>query len=259
MKFCRFLREVSCANHALNDYDASMEIDLNCDLGEFENLADSPEAALLPLISSANVCCGAHAGSQASIDQVLFLAKRHGVRVGAHPGYADREHFGRREHLYRAETIKKLIVEQTRELQARAAKYGLSVQYIKPHGALYNQACREISIAAEVALAGSVLALPIMGLPGSYMERTCFAESVPFLREGFADRRYRADGTLVPRTEANSLILDAVEAIAQAEWLLLKGGIDSLCVHGDHPQALAFVTALRQAFELRHITVRAPV
>ena len=216
-----------------------MRIDLNCDLGEGEPF----DAELMPLVTSANICCGAHAGGPAESHEALRLAVEYGVRIGAHPGYPDREHFGRREMAWDKERIIDEITSQVRALQALASEVGASVEYIKPHGALYNQACRDEAIAEAIAEVGVRLELPIMGLPGSFLEK----RSRRFIAEGFADRRYRADGSLVPRSQAEAFVHSPGEAVEQAKRLIAAGRVRTLCVHGDNPEAVAFVEALRAA------------
>jgi UPF0271 protein len=218
-----------------------MRIDLNADLGEGAGF----DAALMPLVTSANVCCGRHAGGPEEMRATVERAKRHGVAIGAHPGYDDRSNFGRRElNLPRSELIG-LIRSQIADLVAA----GADVKYVKPHGALYNQACRDAAIADAVVEA--VGGLPIVGLPGSELSR-----GAAFIAEGFADRRYRPDGSLVPRTEPDAFVHDPAEAVKQVHRLIRDRGIRTICVHGDNPDAVAFATAVRialleQGFELR--------
>jgi UPF0271 protein len=224
-----------------------MRIDLNCDLGEGAPF----DADLMPLATSANVCCGAHAGGPADSLAALRLAVAHGVRVGAHPGYPDREHFGRREMAWEPARITDEVLGQVRALQRLATEAGATVEYIKPHGALYNQACRDEAIAGAVASVGESLGLPLVGLPGSLLARG------RFVAEGFADRRYRADGSLVPRGEADAFVHSPSQAVEQAKRLLAAGRIRTLCVHGDNPEALAFVVALRAALLGAGVSIRA--
>jgi UPF0271 protein len=225
-----------------------MQIDLNSDLGEGCGL----DAELMPLVTSANISCGFHAGDAATAHAALKLALQHGVQVGAHPGYADRDNFGRRELRLSADAIYELCLYQVGALAGLAQAVGVRLRYVKPHGALYNQACRDEAIARPILAAAGVLRLPIMGLPGSKL-----AASAGFIAEGFADRRYRPDGTLVPRDQPDAFVHDIEDAVAQADWLLREHGIRSLCVHGDNPQALDFVRGLRAAFAKRGIAIRA--
>jgi len=229
-----------------------MNIDLNSDLGEGCGL----DADLMPLVTSANISCGFHAGDASTARAALKLAKQHGVQVGAHPGYADREHFGRREHYLGSEELYRLCSSQVLALINMALAEGITIRYIKPHGALYNQAVADDDIAGELVQTADVIGLPLMCLPGSRVEVLCRGR-IGFIAEGFADRRYRPDGTLVPRTESNAFFHDVDEAVAQAYWLVRERGIQSLCVHGDNPQALAFVRGLRDAFTRRGISIRA--
>lgn len=213
-------------------------IDINCDLGE----GAGQDAELLGLCTSANVCCGAHAGDEASIRATLQLAEQAGVCVGAHPGYPDREHFGRREMALGAAAIVDLIVSQVVALR-RWAGDG-TIRFLKPHGALYNQACRDPDIAEPVVRAAETLGLPLVGLPESALE-TAATGRVGFRREGFADRAYRPDGSLVSRAEPGAMIEDPAAAADQVERLLRERAIDTICVHGDGPHAVEFLTRLR--------------
>ncbi len=216
-------------------------IDLNCDLGE-----GCPfDADLMPLISSANIACGFHAGDPATMLATLTAAVRHGVQIGAHPGFPDREGFGRREMQRTAEQTYGDCVYQIGALNGLAKALSGTVAYLKPHGALYNMACRDDMVAQPVIAAAEVFGLAVLGLPGSRLEALC-AGRVPFISEGFADRRYLPDGSLVPRSRPDAFVHDPAEAVRQAEWLVRERGVQTLCVHGDNPQALAFVRSLRE-------------
>jgi UPF0271 protein len=231
-----------------------MRIDLNADLGE----AAGFDLDLMPLITSANVCCGLHAGGPVEVANTLVLARRHGVAIGAHPGYADREQFGRREQDLPSGDIAALCLYQLGAVIATAAAIGLRVNYVKPHGALYNQACRDRRIAEMIVLASLRFRLPVVGLPHSELEAAC-KDRIQFIREGFADRRYREDGTLVPRNEPDAFVHDPREAVLQVEKLIASQGIRTVCVHGDNPDAVAFTrtireTLLEQGFTLQPFT-----
>jgi UPF0271 protein len=229
-----------------------MEIDLNCDLGE----GCGNDAELMPLITSANIACGFHAGDPATAHATLHLAKQHGVQVGAHPSFPDREHFGRRELGRSSAQIFEDCVYQIGALAGLARAAGVDLRYVKPHGALYNIACRDADYAAPVVAAARLFQLNIMGLPGSQIQIAC-AERGDFIAEGFADRRYLPDGSLVPRSNPDAFVRDPAEAMDQAERLLREKGVKSLCVHGDNPDAVAFVRALREEFTRRGIAIRA--
>jgi UPF0271 protein len=229
-----------------------MDIDLNADLGEGAGF----DAELMPLITSANICCGLHAGSPGEIAKTLGLAHKHGVAIGAHPGYADRENFGRREMHLGNQDLVALCVYQLGALDTMAAALGLSVRYVKPHGALYNQACRDREIAELFVMAAAQLGLPVVGLPESQLESVTF-DRVQFVREGFADRRYRPDGSLVPRSEPDAFISDPAEAAEQVERLFREKGIRTVCVHGDNSDAVQFTRSLRDALVARGYTLKA--
>lgn len=229
-----------------------MDIDLNSDLGE----GCGADGDLMPLLTSANVCCGFHAGDAETARAALVLAARHGVRAGAHPGYADREHFGRRDLMLTEDEIYALCVQQVGALADLARDAGIGLGYLKPHGALYNQACRDAAYARPIVAAAEHLGLPILALPGSKLEELARGR-VAFVAEGFADRRYLPDGALVPRSQPDAFVPDADTALAQADWLLRERGVRSLCVHGDNPAALAFVAALRRGLTARGHTLRA--
>lgn len=227
-----------------------MFIDLNCDLGE----GAGHDAELLTLITTANVACGFHAGDPQTAMQTIREATRLGIRVGAHPSYPDREHFGRRE-MHRTETeIRDDCVYQIGALAGLAHSVGVALSHVKPHGALYNQACRDAKVAESIIAAARPFELPIMAMPG-----TVLGELVPKrsrIAEGFADRRYGTNGLLVPRTEPNAMIDDASEAAEQALRLVRELHVQTLCVHGDNPRAIEFVKALREALTSQGFTIR---
>jgi 5-oxoprolinase (ATP-hydrolysing) subunit A len=227
-----------------------MRIDLNCDLGE----GCAFDADLMPLITSANVACGGHV-DLAFMGPALRLAKEHGVQVGAHPSFADPDHFGRRELDLPSDEVFRSVLTQLQVFLSAAEEVGVVARYVKPHGALYNMACRSDRLAEPLIRLACDLELPLMALPGSRIEALCAASRVPFVAEGFADRRYRPDGSLVPRTQPDAFVEDPDEAVRQAEWLIRERGVQTLCVHGDNPQALVFVRTLRQALTERGFTI----
>jgi UPF0271 protein len=229
----------------------AVEIDLNCDLGE----GCPHDAELMPLITSANIACGFHAGDPATAHATLKLAARHGVQVGAHPGFADREHFGRLELVRTQEQIFEECVYQIGALAGLARAAGLALRYVKPHGALYNMACRDDAYARPIVEAVALFGLELMALPDSRLAALSTGRC-PFIREGFADRRYLPDGSLVPRSRPDAFVADPAGAVRQAEWLLQEKGVRTLCVHGDNPHALAFVRELRDGLTLHGVKVR---
>jgi UPF0271 protein len=219
-----------------------MRIDLNSDLGE-----GCPfDAELMPLITSANIACGFHAGDPATAHGTLALAYRHQVQAGAHPGFADRENFGRRELALSEEQVFQETVYQIAALIGLARAVSWPVRYIKPHGALYNMACRDDAYARPLVAVAEFFSLPLLALPGSRLEALSRGRC-PFVAEGFADRRYQPDGSLVPRSRPDAFVEDPQEAVRQVEWLIRERGVQSICVHGDNPKAVAFVRELRQA------------
>ncbi len=229
-----------------------MEIDLNSDLGE----GCPHDAEVMPLITSANVACGFHAGDPETARRTLTLASRYGVQVGAHPSFPDREHFGRQEMERSAEQVVQDCVYQVGALAGLAQMVGLLVRYLKPHGALYNLACRDERYARPVVEAAVLFGLPVLGLPGSRLEAACRG-FCPFVAEGFADRRYLPDGSLVPRSRPDAFLEDPREAVRQVTWLIEQRGVRSICVHGDNPQAVQFVKELRAALTGQGIGLRA--
>ena len=223
-------------------------VDLNADLGE--EVTDDP--ALLALVSSANVACGYHAGTPVTMRAVCAEAARLGVAVGAQVSYDDREGFGRVARDVPAELLAEQVADQVGTLADIAVSEGASVAYLKPHGALYHRVRDDAEQAAAV-LAGSG-SLPVLGQPGALLDLAAAAGRRTFL-EGFADRAYRGD-RLVPRTEPGALLED-VDAIA-AQAVDLAGRVDSVCVHGDSPDAVAAATAVRRALEAAGYVLLAP-
>jgi UPF0271 protein len=227
-------------------------VDLNCDLGE----GCAFDADLMPLISSASIACGFHAGDAASSWLAVKAAAEQGVRTGAHPGFADREHFGRRELSVPPGRLFAECVYQVGALAGLARAAGVPLTHLKPHGALYHLACRDDDYAVPMVRVAQLFGLELWGLPGSVMEKQS-AGACPFVAEGFADRRYLPDGTLVPRGRPDAFVEDPAEAARQIDWLLADRGVQTICVHGDNPQALAFVRALREELGRQGIEVRA--
>jgi UPF0271 protein len=215
-------------------------IDLNCDLGE----GCTSDAAIMPLITSANVSCGFHAGDAETAFAALGLARQHGVQVGAHPGFPDREEFGRRELDWAPERVYRELLFQIGALTALAREAGCELRYVKAHGAIYNMACRDERLAKVVVTAAKQMNLALMGLPASQLEKAA-SNQVMFIAEGFADRRYREDGSLTPRNQPGAFVEDPGQAVEQARRLIGELGIRTLCVHGDNPHALEFAAALR--------------
>ncbi len=226
-------------------------IDLNADLGE-----GCPwDQDLLPLITSANVGCGAHAGDADAIRRTLEGAIERGVVIGAHPGYPDRANFGRREMTLDAPTVERMIVDQVKGLEGLAGPMGAAVRYLKPHGALYNQAQRSAAHAEGVVRAASALNLPLLGQPNSHAADQAQRAGVAYFTEGFADRGYRPDGSLVPRGEPGALLEIASEIEAQL-LKLAAAGFTTICLHGDNAKAVALAELARAVLTREGVLVR---
>jgi UPF0271 protein len=228
-----------------------MKIDLNCDMGELEDSAH--EAELMALVTSANIACGAHAGDLATMERTARLALERGVRIGAHPGYPDRENFGRLELAMSPEAIAQTVYEQIALLDGVVTRLGGAIAYVKPHGALYNVAVNNGEVARAIAEgaarwnAGTLL----FGLAGAPMLDVWRAMGIRVAGEAFADRRYEPDGSLRSRKLPGALITDPAEAAAQAVLLAKSGRAETICVHGDTPGAVAILKACRDALPLK--------
>ena len=224
-----------------------MGVGLNVDLGELPD----EDAALYALATEVNVACGGHAGDDASMHRALELASTHGVLVAAHPSYADREGFGRRARFDGIGATRDAVEQQTAALHAIARELGVSIRRMKPHGALYHDANVDSAMADAIVLA-SMRALPeldtIVGPPMGALADAARIHGLSFAREGFADRLYEGD-LLVPRSRPDALLIDAPACVAQALALAASGRFDSLCMHGDTPNAVALVHAVRVSLE----------
>jgi UPF0271 protein len=224
-----------------------MRVSLNIDAGE---LPDEPEA-LYALAHVLNIACGGHAGDPASMERVLRACTITGARAGAHPSYPDRQGFGRRTIAIDVPELEASIASQCALLRSCGKRVGSAIVHAKLHGALYHDAARHRAI-AEACIRGIVAALGrviVIGPAGSELERAARAAGCRFEREGFADRALRPDGSLVPRNEPGALIEDPILAAAQARRLARSGTVDTICVHGDTPGAVAIARAVREALE----------
>lgn len=226
----------------------------------------------MPLISSANIACGVHAGDAESMRAAVALALEHGVAIGAHPSFPDREHFGRREMQLGARDLHECIVAQLESLASVAQNQGTRLRHVKPHGALYNMAARDQELAETVVTAIRSVdpALMLFGLAGSALLTAAERLGLRGISETFADRGYRPDGSLQPRTESGSVIHDAEVVAARAVAMVRAGSVtaadgsrvalraDSICLHGDTPGADALAQRVRDAFAAAGIRVAAP-
>lgn len=241
-------------------------IDLNCDLGE----GAGQDPFLMPLISSANVACGGHAGDEATMRETVRLAKMAWVSVGAHPGFEDRENFGRKEISLPSEEIYALVMRQIAALKGITDAADVALTHVKPHGALYNIAARDPLVAKAVAEAvrASGKYLVLYALAGSELVKAGIAAGLHVAREVFADRLYQADGSLVPRSQPGALheagevmvgqVLDMVErgVVKTREGFEIAVQADTVCLHGDGAHAVRFAKTLRQALKDAGVQVK---
>ena len=243
-------------------------IDLNSDLGE----GAGTDAQLMPLISSANIACGGHAGDELTMRETVALARRYGVAVGAHPGYPDRENFGRIPVVMTHDELSEEVARQIRAL--RRIDPDLKISHVKAHGALYNEAWRDKAIARAIVVGVTkVFVAPtdvaLFAPPKSALAEAALHAGLRVVREGFADRAYEKDGTLRSRKLAGALHTEPRVAAKQALSFVCEGGVrahdgsflrlavDTLCLHGDTPGAPAIAAAVREALTGAGITVRA--
>ncbi len=239
-------------------------IDLNCDLGE----ATTPEqldveARLMAYVTSVNIACGAHAGDASLMRRTVQLAQQHDLAIGAHPGLPDRDTRGRREQRLSQEFVQELVLSQVGELMAICQAEGLRLTHVKPHGALYNMAARDRTVADAIAASLERIdrRLILVGLAGSELLAAGQARGLSVAAEGFADRAYEADARLVPRDQEGALIHDESTVVSRAHSLIHDGmitaidgtllhlRIDTLCLHGDTPDSLRLAHALRTMFD----------
>jgi UPF0271 protein len=232
-------------------------VDLNCDMGEGCSL----DAELLKLISSANIACGYHAGDAPTMRRTAELALANNVAIGAHRGYRDRSNFGRTPMSLSPAEVFDLIADQIDSLQAICAGLGTRLHHVKPHGALYNQAAKDRDLAAALARAVAARGrdLVFYGLSGSYLISEAEAAGLRTASEVFADRTYRSDGTLTPRSEPNALIPDVASAVSQVRQMIATQSViattgetvpiraETICIHGDGEHALEFARAVSDA------------
>lgn len=244
-------------------------IDLNADVGE----GCASDGDLVPLVTSVNIACGAHAGDRDTMRRAVELALRHGVAIGAHPGFADRENFGRRELSIGPAAAAGLVLGQARMLIEVAAGLGARVGHVKLHGALYNMAARDRGLAESVASAlaeesrSSGSPLILVALAGSVLASVGRDLGLRVVGEAFADRTYRRDGTLTPRTEPGAVIGDADAAarqalriardgiVAAADGAEVKVDAGTICLHGDSPLAVDFARRIRRELAAAGICV----
>ena len=244
-----------------------MRIDLNADLGE----GCGDDAAMLAVVCSASVACGGHAGDRASMHATSDAARRRHVRIGAHPSYEDRPNFGRLPLEVSPDELERSVVRQLRALAMETVRVGTTISYVKPHGALYTAVTTHPAHAEAVvsAVANWAPTLPVLGLPRSLFLRLAQEAGLRPVAEGFADRAYAPDGTLVPRSEHGAVLHDVDAVVEQAvlmatqrrvravDGTVIEVDVASICLHGDTPGSVRLATAVRSALEAAGVEVAA--
>lgn len=248
-------------------------IDLNCDMGEsYGEWRLGADDALMELVTSANIACGAHAGDPLTIERTVRLALEREVAPGAHPSYPDLQGFGRRSMRLLPAEVRSLVLYQVAAIEGIVRAHGGSLKHVKLHGALYNDAARDPALAAAAVEAIRALnaGLLIYALAGSAMVRVARDAGLTVVEEAFADRRYNPDGTLQSRLTEGALITDPALAAAQVREIALNGGViahdgacvpltaGTVCVHGDNPAAVAIARAVRETLAAAGVEVRSP-
>lgn len=246
-------------------------IDMNCDLAESYGVyRNGMDEEILPYITSANLACGFHASDPVVMSKSVEACKRNSVAVGAHPGFPDLQGFGRRNMIIPPKEVKAMVMYQIGALDAFCRANGITMQHVKPHGALYNMAGKDYELARAVceAIADVNPRLILMAQAGSQMQKAAEEMHLKMAREIFADRAYEEDGSLVARNKPGAMITDENEAIERVITMVRQGKVaaitgkeipiqaDSVCVHGDGEKALLFVKKLREAFLTEGIQVR---
>lgn len=243
-----------------------MQVDLNCDLGEGINT----DELIIPLISSANIACGFHAGDESTMKRTIELCLQYGVAIGAHPSWPDRENFGRTEMNLPEEDLYNCITEQLQILKSIAATYHTKLHHVKPHGALYNQSAKDKVIACAIAKAVKDFdaSLILFGLSGSISLKEAELLGLKTAHEVFADRTYLEDGSLTPRSRPDALIEDEDKAAQQILQMIQQGTVtslsgkiipvkaDTVCLHGDGKQALSFCRKIHEQLKNQGIAIK---
>lgn len=238
------------------------KIDINCDLGEGVSKTDcDKDAKLMPFISRCNIACGGHAGNLETMRESLINAQENNLKIGAHPGYPDKENFGRTSLKLDFKQLSESLVNQVQQLIKVANSLSITLDHIKCHGALYNDAESNSLLSKQLVILFKTHFpnLKVMGLAGGEMEKSSHELNHHFLREGFMDRAYQSNGKLVPRTKPNSVFNNPTNVVIQAcklasgeplqtsENQLLELSVDSICLHGDNPQALLIAKEVNHA------------
>ncbi|NEN74784.1 5-oxoprolinase subunit PxpA [Pelistega sp. NLN82] len=242
-------------------------IDLNADIAE----GFPYDEALLKLLSSANIACGLHAGNAVEMHKAVKFAKENNVRIGAHPSFPDRENFGRTAMQLAPQALMAYLRYQLGALKAIADAQGIAISYVKPHGALYNQAAKDTALSQLIVRTIQQFnpQLKLMGLAGSLMLRIAEEEGLATISEVFADRHYMPDGSLVPRNQPNAMVESDEEAITQVLQMVMEEKVraidgsfvpvkaDSICLHGDNEHSLLFAQRIVAELQKHHIVITA--
>jgi len=243
------------------------KIDLNCDLGE----GYTTDALIMPLISSANIACGYHAGGGELMRETIRLALQHDVAIGAHPSFDDRDGFGRREMHLSSDEIYQIVLDQVNTIRKAAEEEGAVLHHVKPHGALYNMAAKDAMVADAISRAIKAIddSLILYGLPNSASERSAAKLELQFYREVFSDRTYTDQGMLTPRNQPNAMIETTEQSVAQVLQIILHKTLqsttgqeipikaDTVCIHGDGENAVVFAQEVNRALHQNKITISA--
>ncbi|MGN1022083.1 MAG: LamB/YcsF family protein [Lachnospiraceae bacterium] len=247
------------------------EVDLNADLGEsFGAYRIGMDEEVLPFISSANVACGFHASDPVVMERTVALCQKNGTAIGAHPGYPDLVGFGRRKMAVSPAELKAMVIYQIGALSAFCKAAGVPLQHVKPHGAMYNMAAKDITLARAICEGIQSVddGLILLGLSGSKLLEAAREIGLPCRSEVFADRGYQEDGSLVPRTQEGAMITDEDEAAARVVQMVTKGTVvavtgaeipveaDSICLHGDSKKAVLFAQKIHGALQDAGIRIR---
>jgi UPF0271 protein len=246
-----------------------LSIDLNCDMGEGYPNDDQ----IIPFITSVNIACGYHAGDKETMQRTVEAALKNNVAIGAHPGYPDRDNFGRIDILHKKITLPELtrvVAKQIVILQDICKSFGTALHHVKPHGALYNRAALDEEAAQAIcsAIQQANASLMLYGLSGSIMQKAAANHNLHFVHEVFADRTYQADGTLTPRSAANSLIQDINVSLQQVLTMIRENKVntitgetipikaETICIHGDGAHAVSFAKAIYSRLQENEITMQ---
>ena len=245
-----------------------LRIDINCDMGEsYGRFKVGNDEEVFPYITSCNIACGFHGGDPLHIENTIQNAIRYGVQIGAHPSYPDLSGFGRRKMQMKRAELKACVKYQVAALKGLAESHGGRLAYVKPHGALYNTAADDESESRTIMEAIREIdpKLALMGLAGSITQKIASSEGIPFIAEAFADRKYEANGRLMSRAKAGSVLSSPAEAAQQVVSIALHNKVvsadgssipiyaQSICIHGDNPSAIRILKAIDEALKQQHI------